>query len=328
MVDFRRMMLSDCAEVSRIDRLAFAPYITGKNPGVELPARTFESLEAYLQCPGSGGIVLEEGGQIVGYVFLHQWGSLGWFGPLGVAPTRQAHGYGKLLVEKAIEEFTERGVQEIGLETMVDLPANVGLYVACGFQPVHLVLDLKRPISAITETSSVHTTQMGSKFKVRCLDVLDKQFPELIRVAEAITGGVIKGLSYLPELELLLKYGFGYVLVLENNTEPLGIALVQTKNVRNADKPLTTVRGLAIKPTVPELEYQGLSCLLQEIYVRAGALGVAEVQLSVYSAQAALVRYLLKQEQFSIVFPYLRLLLNDGAFSTPAGGMEMSKWRG
>ena len=61
-------------------------------------------------------IVYEIDNKVVGYNFMHIWGSFAWFGPLGVDPEYQSQGIGKKLIEHTIKILKEEyNVSTIGL---------------------------------------------------------------------------------------------------------------------------------------------------------------------------------------------------------------------
>lgn len=331
-MDIRKMEEKDLNQVSWIDQLAFSAHARKTYGVMNLPQRTIEGLKAYLNRTGSEGLVAEQNGQVVGYTFVHQWGSLGWFGPVGVDPNYQGRGLGKKLVEEGMHIFDQRQVQEIGLETMVDSPTNIGLYMSLGFQPLHLAFDLVRPVKSVKELGGQppRTTRPRVKFIHLSSETpfSENEFHQLVVRARTLTSSIIRGLDYLPELELILQHGFGRVILMEESGELVGLALVMLTDLRGQHGLTVSLRGLVVKPGLVEQKYLRLSELLKEVYRVTREAGSSKIFITVYSDNEALTRYLMKEENFTISFPYLRMVMNDPQFAVPRGGIELSKWRG
>lgn len=58
---------------------------------------------------------------------ITSWGSVGWFGPLSVAPTMWRKGIADALVEAAHERLQQAGVTHFGLFTFADSPLHFRL---------------------------------------------------------------------------------------------------------------------------------------------------------------------------------------------------------
>lgn len=327
MLHIRKMEWKDHPRVIMVDQLAFSNHFRKTYGITRLSERIEEGIEAYLKRTGTEGLVAEYNGQIVGFIFLHQWGSLGWCGPFGIDPNYHRRGIGKRLLEEALQILDGRDVQEIGLETMVDTPSNVGFYMEMGFQPINLTLDLVRTVKPLKEAPPTPEIRPEVTFH-HYIDFEESEFEELVTKAQQITSEVIPGLDYRSELELLLKFQFGRVILMEEQGEPCGIALLMTTDFRGQKGLSVSMRGVAIRPKTSELEYTRLSEILSQVYQVSRELGRSKVFLSVYSAYDVLTRYLLRTEKFTINFPYLRLVKRDPHFSISNAGIELSKWRG
>ncbi len=327
MIKIRTMEWKDYQQVSWIDQIAFTAHFK-KTYGIsQVLERAKDGMDALVKRTGGEALVLEYNGEVVGYNFLHQWGNLGWIGPLGIEPNYQRRGLGKALMEKTLEIFEERQVEEIGLETMVDSPANIGLYMRMGFQPMCVALDMARTVKYGNKATPSREIRPEVQFTNYNGILNEVEFEQLCCEARKLTDQVISGLDYQSELELILKFGFGSVIALRENGEICGLALLLTTDFRGQKGLTVTIRGLAIKPGSKIVEYTRLSELLQQVYQITRDLGRSRVVLTVYSSYDALTRYLLKNEHFTISFPYLRMLMNDPYYPIRRGGIELSKWR-
>src|SRR3989337_728069 len=100
---------------------------------VESPGR---APAARTRAPGQkkargGGSPPEPAPQTVGYIFSRTWGGVGWFGSFGVRPEFQGRGIGKALLLPSLD-YLGRAPRIIGLETGLESPYNLGLYLRQG----------------------------------------------------------------------------------------------------------------------------------------------------------------------------------------------------
>jgi ribosomal protein S18 acetylase RimI-like enzyme len=80
----------------------------------------------------------EPNATVVGYVTtrLNPASRIGWIPNLAVDPLHQGRGLGRMLLERALEFFRERGMQVAKIETLEQNPIGQGLYPSLGFQEV------------------------------------------------------------------------------------------------------------------------------------------------------------------------------------------------
>lgn len=131
----RSMKFKDIEQVKEIDKLCFKAEAKRRTAGIE----------GYIESSNNASIVCELDNKIVGYNFIHLWGTFGWFGAFGVHPDYQKKGIGKTLIEHTIKILKEGyKVSTIGLITMPESSYNVGFYMNMGFTPLKLTLSLKK----------------------------------------------------------------------------------------------------------------------------------------------------------------------------------------
>ena len=73
-------------------------------------------------------------GKVIGTIMVGYEGHRGWINYLAVAPEHQRHGYGKKLVQKAIEELKKIGCQKINLQVRRTNKQVVDFYKHLGFK--------------------------------------------------------------------------------------------------------------------------------------------------------------------------------------------------
>jgi predicted N-acetyltransferase YhbS len=101
---------ADAGAIARLVNSAFAVerfFVNGD--------RTDEAEVRALMARG-GFLCAEEGGELVGCVFLERRGERGYFGMLSVNPTRQGAGIGKLLVARCEAFFRQQGCAAVDIK--------------------------------------------------------------------------------------------------------------------------------------------------------------------------------------------------------------------
>ena len=78
-------------------------------------------------------------GKLVGSVMVGYEGHRGWINYLAVLPECRNRGYGRRLVEKAVEELTKVGCPKINLQVRETNSSAVDFYKHLGFKDDHVV---------------------------------------------------------------------------------------------------------------------------------------------------------------------------------------------
>lgn len=79
------------------------------------------------------------GGQLIGSVMVGYEGHRGWMNYLAVLPDYQKRGYGKKLVDKAIEELKKLGCLKLNVQVRKNNPSAVEFYKHLGFKDDNVV---------------------------------------------------------------------------------------------------------------------------------------------------------------------------------------------
>jgi len=74
-------------------------------------------------------------GRLAGSVLAANWGSVGFFAPLTVAPEHWNRGIAQHLLDATMDPFTAWGTRHAGLFTFAQSARHVGLYQKYGFWP-------------------------------------------------------------------------------------------------------------------------------------------------------------------------------------------------
>lgn len=78
-------------------------------------------------------------GEVIGSVMVGYEGHRGWINYLAVLPEHQGQGYGRTLVERAIQELTRLGCQKINLQVRETNLRVVAFYKHLGFKEDHVI---------------------------------------------------------------------------------------------------------------------------------------------------------------------------------------------
>ncbi|MBP7320373.1 MAG: GNAT family N-acetyltransferase [Lachnospiraceae bacterium] len=161
----RSMKESDFPRVKEIDSKAFFKVI----PNLVKPrVRRLDNVKSLFDECGEEALVLEADGKVIGSMFCHVLGEFAWIGPLSIDPDYQKNGYSKEFIKAAIGRLKEKDVREIALQTMVDAPQNVSLYLKCGFQADYPIFVLTKEVENNMEHLLFEDEEQWSMIEFDC----------------------------------------------------------------------------------------------------------------------------------------------------------------
>jgi predicted N-acetyltransferase YhbS len=197
---------------------------------VSLPRAVYLQLQA-ADCPVASWVAEEER-RIVGVVFGHCRGSVGWIGPLSVSPKHQRRGLGHELCLAALHGLRQSGCTVIGLDSRAD-GDMVSFYQRVGFTSCLETVDGLKTISASVtsaENRLVFSNSPYGLFKEKWTELQKDLFPDF---------------DYLSTIERLHHCGFGDgVLILEQG-RAVAMAVVENGQRAVNDSP-SVVRVMAV----------------------------------------------------------------------------------
>lgn len=150
------MTSADLVPVGEVVDDAFVDVIA-KLSGRVVPRPMFnpQGLALRLANDSAGCFVAVEDGRLLGALFSVRRGSLGWFGPVGVATAAQGRGVGRALVHECVNSWTGSEVGLMALETFPNSAYHVHFYSEFGFQPGWLGIEMRKQLGAASFPSGV-----------------------------------------------------------------------------------------------------------------------------------------------------------------------------
>ncbi len=318
-VVIRKMMVEDMEDIKRIDSISWEELIRRIYPEIpRITPRTEAGILAYLHSDPDGAVVaVDEHAGVVGSSFSHVLGRTGWVGPLTVLPSYQGIGVGRELLKHSLRYLEDRGCSDIGLETMPDHAANIGLYLKVGLRPEGLVIVMGKSL----EGHEPSTPPKGVTF-----DRLSRNGPterHMLSSVKDISNSLSTGLDYTVEVETTRKFSFGDTLFAKVDGKYCGFCTVHTVTRREE------MRGSAIRCAGVRQGLGGavLEAMLASAEDLAAEAGTPEILVPIpgnrrHAIDAALSR------GYKVVQTLERMMWMGSSGLTTATGDNLCSWSG
>ncbi len=212
-VSIRPLLEADLEAADRVMRLAFGTFLNFADPLQFMGDADF--VHTRWRADPSAAFCAEVEGIVVGSVFVGNWGSVGFFGPLTVHPDHWNCGVAQLLMEQVMACFNRWGTRHMGLYTFSTSLKHIGLYRKFGFWPRFLSILMEKQVGGgAAETR-------WTKFS----DVAAAEREALLDRCSALTGKVFKGLDVGVEIRSVAEQRLGETVLLWNSDELAGLAV-------------------------------------------------------------------------------------------------------
>jgi len=288
----RTMVESDLAAVAEIEAGVFTDwYRTHRRETEALAERTPQELRYATSFEPDGNFVaVAREGSIAGFIFTRTWGSVGWFGTFGVPTQLQGLGVGRRLVERAVAHLRDRSAT-VGLETMPESGANLGLYTRVGFLPCAPTLVLE--LSLIREADRFSGPLPDGCRVWDDEDAWSRR--RLLGGVREVGDAVWPGLDHTREVAAYREHGVGETLLsLGRGGRVDGFALLRTAPFREHDTSgRAYLHALAVRPGADE--EAAVDALLRHVWRRATRVGFSSLYLGVSGQHHAAVALLLSR---------------------------------
>jgi predicted N-acetyltransferase YhbS len=203
-VTIRPMAEADLPQADKVFRLAFGTYMGFKPP--ESFGGDSDAIATRWRANPDQTFVAVVGDEVVGSVFVANWGGVGFFGPLTVRPDYWDGGVGKRLLEPVVDLFDRWGTKHAGLFTFPDSPKHMGLYQKFGFWPRFLTMMMSRPT---VRTEQVLHTSLFSE-----LPPSDRA--STLSECRELAGSILEGLDVNGEVQAVAIQGLGDTVLLRD----------------------------------------------------------------------------------------------------------------
>ena len=143
-VQVRPLVESDLAAATRIMQRAFGTFLDVPDPDQCMADRNY--IRSRWRAAPSAALAAVADNTMVGSNLVTAWGSVGFFGPLTVAPEWWNRGVASRLLEPTMDLFTAWHTAHAGLYTFPHSPRHLGLYEKFGFSARYLTAIMSRPV--------------------------------------------------------------------------------------------------------------------------------------------------------------------------------------
>ena len=160
-VRVRPLAAEDLDEADRICRVAFGTFL-----GMPEPEKFFgdaDIVRTRWQADPGAGLAAELDGRLAGSNFAANWGSVGFFGPLTVAPEYWERAIAQRLLDATMDLFAVWEIRHVGLFTFAQSAKHVGLYQKYGFWPRFLTAVMTSPVNPDSRSGSIRLSGIGDE---------------------------------------------------------------------------------------------------------------------------------------------------------------------
>jgi GNAT superfamily N-acetyltransferase len=234
-VRVRPLAEDDLDEADRIFRIAFGTFL-----GMPEPEK-FSGDADYVQTrwkayPGAG-LAAELDGRLVGSNFAINWGSVGFFGPLTIAPGYWDRGIAQRLLDATMELFAAWQTHHAGLFTFAHSVKHVALYQKYGFWPRFLTAVMSRPVDRDARSSSV-----------RVSGIADQNLADVLAAVGELTDAVYPGLDLSREIRAVQAQRLGDTVLIDNAAGLQAVAVCHVGAGTEAGGDACYVKFGAVRP--------------------------------------------------------------------------------
>jgi len=278
-VTIRALREDEIEKADSLVRLAFGTYLGLPDPSRFRPG--IDYVRNNWHADPAAVFAAIEGGSLRGVCIAHDWGSLGYFGPLAVHPDFWGRGIGKLLIEPVLDLFTQRRITRAGLFTHAGSPQHLGLYQKFGFWPRFLSVVMQQPVPA------------GGQLKSPTFSQLLGDARELFLAEGAsLSGDILPGLSLEKEIIAVESRSIGDTVIVREGKRLTGFAICHCGPGTEAGADTCLIKFGAVRPEINAAET--FSALLKSCEVFAAARGMKVLTASVNTARHEAYRLLLE----------------------------------
>jgi GNAT superfamily N-acetyltransferase len=257
----RPMVEADLEAANRVMRLAFGTFLNLPDPMQFMGDADY----VYTRWRGDPGAAFcaEVEGVVVGSVFVGNWGSVGFFGPLTVHPDYWDRGVAQVLLGQVMECFGHWGTRHMGLFTFETSLKHVGLYRKFGFWP--------RFLTVLMEKAAGRVTGAGAPVWTKFSDVPIAEWGEMLDQCRALTEKILEGLDVGVEIRSVAEQRLGETVLLWTGDELTGLAVCHCGAGTEAGSGVCYIKfGAAHALRGGDPEFRGLLAACEQLAAERG----------------------------------------------------------
>lgn len=277
-VIIRPLLEADLEAADRVMRLAFGTFLRLPDPLAFMGDADF----AYTRwrADPAAAFCAEAGGVVVGSVFVGNWGSVGFFGPLTIHPDHWDSGVAQLLLRRVMECFEQWGTRHMGLYTFATSLKHLALYRKFGFWPRFLTMSMEKGVAggaAAARGAAAHTAAPGVASWTKFSDMALEERGEMLNRCRALTGRVFEGLDVGVEIRSAVEQRLGETVLLWTAGELTGLAVCHCGAGTEAGSGVCYIKFAVAEPgaasqsgVAGEVEFRRLLMACEELAAQRG----------------------------------------------------------
>ena len=196
-VQVRKLLERDLAEARMVLQRAFGTFLGATTPEHFMTDRNYVR-SRWLADP-SAALAAVIDGKLVGSNLAARWGTVGFFGPLTVAPEHWGEKIATRLLESTMEFFADWHTEHIGLFTFPHSPKHVALYQKFGFWPRYLTAIMSKAVSIPRQRITYQ----------RYSAVAEEDRSAVLDACRDLTDAIYAGLDLAREIHATTRYSLG-----------------------------------------------------------------------------------------------------------------------
>jgi GNAT superfamily N-acetyltransferase len=210
----RPLAEQDLEEADRIFRVAFGTFLGAPEP--EKFSGDADLVRTRWKADPGAVLAAELDGRLVGSNFAANWGSVGFFGPLTVAPQYWGQGIAQRLLDATMDLFTAWDTRHAGLFTFPQSTKHVRLYQKYGFWPRFLTAIMSRPVEPSGPADPASRTRLTRTQAARVSEAGGPALPGILTAVAELTGAVYPGLDVSREIRATAAQRLGDTVLIDD----------------------------------------------------------------------------------------------------------------
>ena len=273
-VTIRLMQEADLDAADRVMRLAFGTFLRLPDPLAFMGDADY--VYTRWRADPTAVFCAEAGGEIVGSVFVGNWGSVGFFGPLTVHPDYWDSGVAQLLLRRVMECFEQWGTRHMGLYTFATSLKHIALYRKFGFWPRFLTMSMEKvvegPAVAVGgDAGTAGGAGAGETRWTKFSDVSSGEREGMLERCRVLTGRVYEGLDVGVEILSVVEQRLGETVLLWRSEELVGLAVCHCGAGTEAGSGICYIKFAVVQSGVGgDPEFRRLLVACEELALQGG----------------------------------------------------------